>query len=90
MREHSASLLTIVLAAAVQTRRRPEDPSLCRKLYGHMECLLATAVSTNAKSPELVLVRSTASINEADRKALLIMYLWPFFPRRNVDDRSRM
>lgn len=62
LRTHSCLLLTAVLAAAAQTKMDTGSRNLSRTLYLHTERLFLIAISSDAKSPEIVLVR-TASIN---------------------------
>lgn len=56
LRAHSCLLLTAVLAAAAQTDTTVEAHSLADTLYLHAERLFLIAISSDAKSPEIVLV----------------------------------
>lgn len=56
LRRHSALLLTAVLAAAVQMCPQLDTHATGLRLYAHVERLFLITLSTNAKSPDIVLV----------------------------------
>ncbi|KAK1922508.1 hypothetical protein DB88DRAFT_357426 [Papiliotrema laurentii] len=78
LRSKSAFLHTAILSSAANAlcaNGNDELQPLRYRLQTHVERLLLTVISCNAKSPEIV-------------QALLVLSLWPQCPERNVDDRS--
>lgn len=63
LRARSAFLTTVVLAAAALSTEK----ETARRLYAHCDGVLMTVLARNAKSPEIVLVRTHGSDEMAAR-----------------------